>query len=140
MSQPSELALVPFVSVANMMRLLSLPDDVKDMVQNGELTAGHARALLTADDPVGLARKVIDMGLNVRQTEELARTIEGSAKNQRKEPVEKDADLLSLEEEISEKIGLRVAIKPQGKKGTVAIHYQTLDQLDDVLRRLRREE
>lgn len=126
--------------IANMMRLLSLPDDVKDMVQNGELTAGHARALLTADDPVGLARKVIDLGLNVRQTEELARTIEGSAKNQRKEPAEKDADLLSLEEEISEKIGLRVAIKPQGKKGTVAIHYQTLDQLDDVLRRLRRDE
>ena len=126
--------------VANMMRLLSLPDPVKTMVQDGALTAGHARALLTASDPVLVAREVVDRGLSVRQTEELMR---GDAPKARKgsgpapaNPVLKDVDLINLEEEISARIGLKVAITPQGKRGTITIHYQTLDQLDDVLRRL----
>lgn len=124
--------------VANMMRLLALPDPIKEMVERGALSAGHARALLTAEDPVALAKKVVELGLNVRQTEDLARSIAAKKANARK-PVEKDADLLGLEQEISTQIGLRVAIAPKGKRGTVTIHYQSLDQLDAVLRRLGHE-
>ena len=129
--------------VANMMRLLALPDPVKGMVQDGALSAGHARALLTASDPVSVAREVVKRGLNVRQTEDLMR---GGAPSKPKkagggsasgDPSLKDVDLVNLEEEISARIGLKVAITPQGKTGgTLTIHYRTLDQLDDVLRRL----
>ncbi|WP_207455708.1 ParB/RepB/Spo0J family partition protein [Azospirillum sp. SYSU D00513] len=126
--------------VANMLRLLALPDPVKTMVQEGDLTAGHARALLTASDPAAVAREVVKRGLNVRQTEDLMR---GAAPKAKKpgaagggDPALKDVDLINLEEEISARIGLKVAITPQGKRGTITIHYQTLDQLDDVLRRL----
>ncbi|WP_448192164.1 ParB/RepB/Spo0J family partition protein [Azospirillum sp. sgz301742] len=123
--------------VANMMRLLALPDPVKAMVNNGQLTAGHARALLTVENPELLAHEVIKRGLNVRQTEELARRDEAQPKRPAKgEAPAKDVDLHNLEEEISARIGLKVAITPQGKRGSVTIHYQTLDQLDDVLRRL----
>ncbi len=129
--------------VANMMRLLALPDPVKSMVQDGAISAGHARALLTSSDPVSVAREVVKRGLNVRQTEDLMR---GNAPVKPKkaggrggvstDPTLKDVDLVNLEEEISARIGLKVAITPQGKGGSITIHYQTLDQLDDVLRRL----
>lgn len=127
--------------VANMMRLLALPEPVKGLVQDGSLTAGHARALLTASDPLSMAREVVKRGLNVRQTEDLMRG--GAPARPKKagaasapDPTLKDVDLVNLEEEISARIGLKVAITPQGKGGSITIHYQTLDQLDDVLRRL----
>lgn len=132
--------------VANMMRLLSLPDPVKTMVQDGALTAGHARALLTAPDPAAAAREVVTRGLNVRQTEDLMRGDQpkakkgGSGSGSGAVPAVKDVDLINLEEEISARIGLKVAINPQGQRGTITIHYQTLDQLDDVLHRLGGEE
>ncbi|MBY6264708.1 ParB/RepB/Spo0J family partition protein [Azospirillum sp. 412522] len=133
--------------VANMMRLLALPDPVKSMVQDGALTAGHARALLTAPDPAAVAREVVMRGLNVRQTEDLMRGDQPKAKKGKAAPggsgdlpAMKDVDLINLEEEISARIGLKVAINPQGKRGTITIHYQTLDQLDDVLHRLGGEE
>ncbi|MGF7174499.1 ParB/RepB/Spo0J family partition protein [Azospirillum doebereinerae] len=129
--------------VANMMRLLALPDPVKGMVQEGALSAGHARALLTSADPVSVAREVVKRGLNVRQTEDLmrgdqpAKPRKGAAGSvPAPGPAIKDVDLLNLEEEISARIGLKVAIDPQGQRGTITIHYQTLDQLDDVLHRL----
>lgn len=122
--------------VANMMRLLSLPDSVKGLVQDGSLTAGHARALLTAPDPAAVAREVVKRGLNVRQTEDLMRGGDGVKPGKKNGGTPRDVDLVRLEEEISATIGLKVAINPQGKRGTITIHYQTLDQLDDVLRRL----
>lgn len=129
--------------VANMMRLLALPDPVKAMVQDGALSAGHARALLTASDPASVAREVVARGLNVRQTEDLMRGDqpkprkgEAGSGGAAKAPAVKDVNLLNLEEEISARIGLKVAINPQGQRGTITIHYQTLDQLDDVLHRL----
>jgi ParB family transcriptional regulator, chromosome partitioning protein len=127
--------------VANMMRLLALPDSVKELMDRGDLTAGHARALLTAADPEYLAEEVVKRGLNVRQTEDLARG--DKAKREGGEvaapvapPRGRDPDLANLEEEISGRIGLKVAISPKGKRGMITIHYQSLDQLDEVIRRL----
>lgn len=126
--------------VANTLRLLSLPDPVKRLLQDGSLSAGHARALLAAPDPVVLARQVLDRGLNVRQTEQLARGEEPAPKQARaggtagKKP--KDADLLELEQDLSARLGLKVTIAPRGHGGALTIEYLTLDQLDDLLSRL----
>ncbi|HRJ60395.1 MAG TPA: ParB/RepB/Spo0J family partition protein [Azospirillaceae bacterium] len=131
--------------VANMMRLLALPDTVKELMDRGDLTAGHARALLTAENAEYLAEEVVRRGLNVRQTEDLARGekakregggVDLAAAGKTAAPRARDPDLVNLEEEISAKIGLRVAINPQGRRGSITIHYQTLDQLDEVIRRL----
>ena len=125
--------------VANTLRLLTLPEALKAMVQDGRLSAGHARALLTAPDALALAQQVIDGGLNVRQTEQLARgdgavTPDTPGVPRQREP--KDADLLALEQDLSGRLGLKVTITTRGRGGTLAIQYRTLDQLDDVLRRL----
>ncbi len=125
--------------VANMLRLLDLPDPVKKMLDAGKLTTGHARALLTADDPTALAGQVVKQGLNVRQTEKLARDI-GKGKKTKKahKPAAKDADTLALERDMSNLLGLKVEIKFLGKAkgGTLSVHYRTIDQLDDILGRL----
>ncbi len=127
--------------VANLMRLLALPEPVKAMVQDGTLSAGHARPLLTAKDPIRLAQEIIRRGLNVRQTEAYvkgeAETAPKTARGRATSTAAaKDQDLLDLEREISERLGLKVTVTPRGKSGTLTIEYQTLDQLDDVLRRL----
>lgn len=125
--------------VANMMRLLGLPDPVKALVENKQLTAGHARALLTASDPVALAREVVDKQLNVRQTEKLAG---GEGKGSGKGGAHaatapsKDADTAALEHDLAELLGVRVTLKSLGKGGELTIHYSSLEQLDDVLSRL----
>ncbi len=125
--------------IANLLRLLNLPDDVQQMVSGGELSAGHARALVTAPDPVALARKVANDKLSVRETEKLARIGgEGSpqAKNRKRRPddmgLEKDADTRALEGDLSAALGMKVAIDhaPGAEKGRVTISYDTLEQLD----------
>ncbi len=126
--------------VANMMRLLALPDPIKDMVEQKKLSAGHARALLTADDPVALAKEVVDKQLNVRQTEKLA-SGEGKGKTaqgggMRSAAAAKDADITALERELAQILGVRVDIQTLGKGGTLTIHYGNLEQLDDILSRL----
>lgn len=122
--------------VANMVRLLGLPDPVKTMLRDGRLSAGHARALLNAQDPVALAETVVKKGLNVRQTERLA-TERGGVKSRRARTAEaKDADTVALERDLSNLLGLRVQINFQGRGGTVVLHYESLDQLDDILYRL----
>lgn len=123
--------------VANVMRLLALPDPIKGMLEDGQLTPGHARALLTAADPMAMARQVIDGGLNVRQTEKLVQDA-GTAKPTRGRPPAhaKDADTAALERDLSEQLGVRVTLKSLGKGGELTIHYGSLDQLDDVLSRL----
>lgn len=123
--------------VANMMRLLALPTPIKDLLDNGALSVGHARALLAANDPVALARKVVAKGLNVRQTESLVRKQDGKGKSTTTAGASKDADTLALERELTDIMGLRVAINDAAGKGSVTIHYKSLDQLDDVLGRLR---
>jgi ParB family chromosome partitioning protein len=123
--------------VANMLRLLGLPEEVKEMVETGRVSAGHARALIGAADPVTLAERVHREGLNVRQTEELAQSAKPASARRKPQPKpEKDADTASLERDLENLLGLKVEIDFAGRGGSLTIHYRTLDQLDDVLRRL----
>ena len=127
--------------VANMMRLLNLPESVQDSLRQGDITMGHARALLSADNPVALAREVIEKGLNVRATENLAR---GDAPAKPKaarlasdDPAtEPDADTRALQDDIAAALGMRVAIRHRGEAGQLTIDYKTLEQLDEICRRL----
>ncbi len=123
--------------VANMMRLLALPAPVKQLIDDGLLSAGHARALLATDDPERLARRVIDRGLNVRQTEQLVNSMRSGGRHRAHPPV-KDADTLALERDLGNALGLSVEIKFHGSKGSLVLHYTSLDQLDDILHRLSR--
>ena len=116
--------------VANCLRLLNLPDNVQGMVTDGRLSSGHARALITAADPLALARKVISRGLNVRQTEALAR--DAAAPAQARGPAhEVDPDTKALEQNLSAALGMKVRINHKGAgAGQVTIAYPDLDQLD----------
>ena len=121
--------------LANTMRLLNLPDGVKELLDQGELSAGHARALLNADDPVGLAKKVVKSGMNVRQTEKLVNK-KAAPKPVGPKTEDKDANTISLENDLSSLLGLKIDIEPKGHAGKFIINYQTLEQLDDILHRL----
>jgi ParB family chromosome partitioning protein len=118
--------------IANTIRLLDLPEPVKKLVDEGKLSAGHARALLGAKEPEKLARQIVARNLNVRQTELLAR----GEKEGRRRAAGKDADTKALEAEVSNQLGLKVTINHRGAGGVVMIGYHTLEQLDDLLRRL----
>lgn len=123
--------------VANCMRLLGLPEAIKEMVVDGRLSAGHARALLAADgeNQIKLAEIVVSRGLNVRQTEALLRK-PADRSGRGKAPVHKDANTLALERSLSDRLDLSVDISHRGPGGTVSIRYGSLNQLDDLLRRL----
>lgn len=125
--------------IANALRLLTLPQAVQDQVDVGALSAGHARALVGADDPEGLAAEIIRKELSVRQAERLAQTAKGGLPSRPKKAPAKDPDTIALEHDLSNMLGLRVRIKFRGdgaKGGSVTIDYSTLDQLDDILQRL----
>ena len=132
--------------VANTLRLLTLPDSVKAMLADHRISAGHARAVLGAADPEAVARKVVAQGLNVRQTERLAkaqRTPESAGERapasktgERGHGRTKDPDTKTLERDLSARLGLKVSIDFHGRGGCLSIHYETLEQLDDLLRRL----
>jgi len=126
--------------VANTLRLLKLPDEVKGYLADGQISAGHARALLGQPDPVALAREIIAQRLNVRQVEAIAQEQAeraGKTTKQRRRVV-KDADTLILEKRLADALGLAVAIEHRGKGGELRIRYKSLDQLDEVIRRLER--
>jgi ParB family chromosome partitioning protein len=126
--------------VANTLRLLKLPDVIRDMVVDGALSAGHARTLVTAEDPAGLARRIVEGGLSVRQAEALAQMPAGASPAKRPgEPTHKDADTLALEKLLSDAIGMKVAIAHKDGGGEVRVTYRTLEQLDDLCRRLKQE-
>lgn len=127
--------------VANSVRLLSLPEDVRSYLRDGRLSAGHARALITANDPSALAAKVVRKGLSVRETEKLAK--KASAENGATPPshtpsAEKDADTRALEGDLSAGLGMAVALKhkPGQDGGQLVINYDSLDQLDTLCRLL----
>lgn len=120
--------------VANTLRLLNLPARVREMLRQGTLSAGHARALLGAEDPEKLATLVVVKGLSVRQTEALAAAQPRDPATRRAS--KSDPDTAALERRLTERLGLKVAIKTARKGGQVTITYRDLDQLDGVLRLL----
>ena len=126
--------------IANTLRLLKLPALVRDLLADGQLTAGHARALLNAEAPEKLARTVAVQGLSVRETERLVAKGKPGAKAKGRRGAagggQKDPDTAALERDLSALLGLKVSITFRGTGGELMIHYQTLEQLDDVLRRL----
>jgi ParB family chromosome partitioning protein len=118
--------------IANTMRLLQLPQTVQDLIISGQLSAGHARTLVGVDDPEKLAREMIAGRMNVREAEDRGR----QAKGKKKRNHGKDADTRALEASLSSQLGLTVTISNKGEKGELRIAYKTLEQLDDVCRRL----
>ncbi|MCB9992493.1 MAG: ParB/RepB/Spo0J family partition protein [Hyphomicrobiaceae bacterium] len=122
--------------VANTLRLLKLPEDVRALLANGSLTAGHARALITSDNPSALARQIVEKGLSVRDAEALGQQRPTPAAKSRT-PSAKSADTMALEKELSDLLGLTVVVHDRGESGRIEIRYATLEQLDDVCNRLR---
>ena len=124
--------------IANLMRLLQLPEDVLKMLKDGDLSAGHARALITSEDPSALARKVIKGGLSVRQTEALVKSAASkpSAPQKTVQKTQKDADTVALEGDLSANLGMKVQIdhKAGGESGRISISYASLDELDELCR------
>lgn len=130
--------------IANMTRLLDLPEDVRAMLAEGELSAGHARAILRAADPAALARQIIDEGLSVRDAERLGKEHRarrgrsaGASKGKGKpQAAAKDTDTLALERALGNALGLHVDIAFDGKGGSLRLDYSSLEQLDDLIERL----
>lgn len=125
--------------LANTMRLLQLPDEIQAMLQNNQLSAGHARALITADDPLALARKAVKEGLSVREVEKAAKAPKSAKKAARtSKATEKDADTRILEGDLSRILGMGVVIDHDtvAGGGKLSIKYKDLSQLDDLLRLL----
>lgn len=126
--------------VANSLRLLKLPEPVRDMLASGDLSAGHARALVSTSDPVSLARTIVSKGMSVRDAERLA---QNDIKAQ-SEPVsvnrgkDKDSDTLALERSLSDSLGLDIKINHKGTGGQIRISYRTLEQLEEICRLLER--
>ena len=128
--------------VANTLRLAQLTPGARDHVMDGRLSAGHARALLTAKDPDGLADIVVAQGLNVRQTEALARKsqedLKPKAARTRAGKGEASPDIAALEQDLTDALGLKVSLADKGGKGELTLSYGDLEQLDDLCRRLMR--
>ncbi|MEO1309925.1 MAG: ParB/RepB/Spo0J family partition protein [Pseudomonadota bacterium] len=134
--------------VANLIRLLKLPASVRDKVNAGALSMGHARAILSAPDPAALAERVVKRGLSVRETERLAKAdaeqpAGGGDKSSGRGPapltekeIRKDADTRALEADLAASLGLAVDLAHGSRGGVLSIKYATLEQLDDVCRRL----
>lgn len=126
--------------IANLMRLLELPDSVKALVVDEKLSMGHARALINAPNAEELAPQIAKQGLSVRDVERLVRkSLSGQTRSSSKKPVslsETDADIQALETHLGDLLGLKVKIQSDGQGGTMAIEYANLDQLDLICQRL----
>jgi ParB family chromosome partitioning protein len=123
--------------IANLLRLLDLPEGVRKLVETGELSMGHARALVGASDAEALARDVVERGLSVRETEKLARFGKPGRERQGRLGIKgAGADIEALERQLGDMLGLKVKISYRPDGGTVALNYSTLDQLDMICQRL----
>ncbi len=124
--------------IANLLRLLNLPEGILEMVVDGRLSAGHARALLTADDPDALAALAVKKGLSVREVERLAKTTKATNPIAPSGGPKKDADTALLEKDLKAALGMTVTIDhtPGGETGALKIKYKSLEQLDEICRRL----
>ena len=122
--------------IANLLRLLTLPDLVQEMVNDGRLSAGHARALINTEAPSVWAELIVARGLSVRQTEQMVKKSAAAGPKAALAPAVRDPNIVALENDLSQLLGLKVLIKTKGEGGTLDIAYETLEQLDDVLHRL----
>jgi ParB family transcriptional regulator, chromosome partitioning protein len=124
--------------IANLIRLRNLPQSVQEYLGFGQISMGHARALLNCEDPLALAKQVIERDLSVRETEKLARRSKPGAARARSEGANalRDADLAALERQLGDMLGLKVGIHHAAKGGTVTLGYSSLDQLDLICQRL----
>jgi ParB family chromosome partitioning protein len=130
--------------VANLLRLLDLPEFVRQSLLNGEISMGHARAVATAPDPEVLTKEIVSKGLSVRQAEDRAKQAKSAPgpgydiarASARKAAQTVDADLAALERQLGDILGLKVQVTHKGQGGTVTLHYSSLDQLDMVCQRL----
>ncbi len=127
--------------ITNMLRILTLPDAVKRMIEKGELTIGHARAIITCHEPLAMAVLIAQKGLNVRQAEALAKRYSKRAETRApasgEKPASANADTLALEKSLEHMLGLKVRLQTQGKAGSLTVFYKDLDQLDEIIRKLR---
>lgn len=125
--------------IANTLRLLKLPSSARKLLETGEITAGHGRALLASADPDSLTKQIIEGGLSVREAERLAQGQQESHGERRPKKAKspKDADTIALERSLSDLLGMSVSIKHHGEKGELSVRYSSLDQLDELCRRLR---
>ncbi len=122
--------------IANLMRLRNLPMRVHGWLVSGDISMGHARALLQCEDPEGIAKQVIERGLSVRDTERLAKRAKAGAKSAPKARGGRDPDLEALERQLGDILGLKVQIAHGARGGTVTLGYSSLDQLDLICQRL----
>lgn len=120
-------------AITNTLRLLTLPSNVKELVNENKISAGHARALLSAQKPIDVAELVVKKGLNVRQTEALVKKL-NSGKVTKKSI--RDPEITSLEQEVAKKIGYKVSITNSGDAGKITLEYTSLEELDAILRKL----
>ena len=122
--------------VSNILRLLELDKKIQEMVINGDLSMGHARALIGVPDAINKANEIVEKKLSVRQTEKIT----SEFKNNKKNKTEKDPNITDLEKELSDKIGLRTSIQfnESGSSGSLTLYYSDLNQLDDLMKRLKK--
>jgi ParB family chromosome partitioning protein len=124
--------------IANTLRLMKLPEASRAMLADGRLSAGHARALLSLDDPDAVARRIVEEGLTVRDVERLGQDVGVQERGAKPRP-EKDADTRALEKNLGDQLGMIVTIKHRGESGEVAIKYRSLEQLEALCHRLQAE-
>jgi ParB family transcriptional regulator, chromosome partitioning protein len=126
--------------VTNTVRLLRLPESVKAYLRDGKISAGHARVLIGQPDPEAMARAIVEQGLNVRQIEAIAQDRASSAgkSSRRRQRTEKSADTLAVEKRLCDALGLAITLDHRGNGGELKIRYRSLDQLDEIIRRLER--
>lgn len=122
--------------VANTLRLLKLPEDVRGMVSSGSLTAGHARTLITVEDPSHLARQIVEQGLSVREAEALSQQRDVPARKTASPEPARDANTVALERRLADVLGLSVSLSHSERGGRVEIRYKTLEQLDALCHKL----
>ena len=122
--------------VSNILRLLELDKKIQEMVINGDLSMGHARALIGVPDAINKANEIVEKKLSVRQTEKITSEFKKNKKNK----IEKDPNITDLEKELSDKIGLRTSIQfnESGSSGSLTLYYSDLNQLDDLMKRLKK--
>jgi ParB family transcriptional regulator, chromosome partitioning protein len=123
--------------IANTLRLLNLPEEIRRFIEEGTLTAGHARSLIAAENPAQLAQEIIKLGLSVRDAEKLTRSKGGDSKGTQRPQAKNDPSTRALEQSLADATGLKIEVEDKGTSGgRIVIHYRTLEQLDEVCLRL----